>query len=74
MIPRHPPDSSDDPWPDDCLASPDCALNAPLKVSLEVRPPRREGQDAPRPATPEWTEVEFDRSEAYLKGPTAFTA
>ena len=70
MAPRHPPESSDDDEQIKHLQ----ALHKALKEStaIDKLPIADIHQDAPHLATAE--EVELDRMEAYLRGPTAFTA
>lgn len=70
MAPRQPPESSDDDEQIKHLQ----ALHKALQESTAVDklPVAEIKQDAPHLATAE--EVEIDRMEAYLRGPTAFTA
>jgi hypothetical protein len=70
MASRHPPDKPDDDKPSRLQQA---VENAPddAKPVKEHRTPKAE-RDAPRPAQAE--DVEVDRIEAYLRGPTAFTA
>jgi hypothetical protein len=70
MASRHPPDKPDDGKPSKLQQ---VAENAPDTVTPanEHSAPKTE-QDAPRPVQAE--DVELDRIEAYLRGPTAFTA
>ncbi len=76
MIPRQPPGSSNEPTQDRSLptagGAPDSG--APADNSVKALPPAEEGRDAAQPGNPDGTEVELDRFEAYLRGPTAFTA
>lgn len=69
MAPRQPPESSDDEQIKHLHA-----LHKTLKEStaIDKLPVADIKQDAPRAGEAE--EVELDRIEAYLKGPTAFTA
>jgi hypothetical protein len=71
MAPRHPPDKPDD----EPSKLQQVSENAPDTVTPanEHRVPKTE-RDAPRPAQAEDEDVELDRIEAYLRGPTAFTA
>ena len=70
MAPRQPPESSDDDEQIKHLQ----ALHKSLKGStaIDKLPVAEIKQDEPHLATAE--EVELDRMEAYLRGPTAFTA
>jgi hypothetical protein len=70
MAPRHPPESSDDDEQIKHLQ----ALHKSLKEStaIDKLPVPEIKQDEPHLVTAE--EVEIDRIEAYLRGPTAFTA
>ena len=70
MAPRQPPESSDDDEQIKHLQALHKALQESTAIDkLPVADIRR---DAPHLATAD--EVELDRMEAYLKGPTAFTA
>ena len=77
MTPRHPPESLDD---DEKQIKRLPAIHNALNYTPLVHGPADaqsrpgEEQDAPRLVKPEDVEVEIDRMEAYLKGPTAFTA
>jgi hypothetical protein len=70
MAPRHPPDKPDDGKPSELQQ---VIENAPDDITPvnEHRIPKSK-RDAPRPVQEE--HVELDRIEAYLRGPTAFTA
>ena len=70
MAPRQPPESSDDEEQIKHLQ----ALHKALQEStaIDKLPVADIKQDASRLVEPE--EVEIDRIEAYLRGPTAFTA
>ena len=70
MAPRHPPESSDDDEQIKHLQ----ALHKSLKEStaIDKLPVAEIQHDEPHLVTSE--EVELDRMEAYLRGPTAFTA
>ncbi|MBF9194450.1 hypothetical protein [Microvirga terrestris] len=72
MAPRHPPESSDDDEQIKHLQ----ALHKSLKEStaIDKLPVPETEQDAPGLVKAEDVEVELDRMEAYLRGPTAFTA
>jgi hypothetical protein len=69
---RQPPETADDPSQDASLpndrATPDAA-NDPKRPR-----PVATKQDAPQPDHADMTQVEIDRIEAYLRGPTAFSA
>ena len=70
MAPRQPPETSDDDEQIKHLQ----ALHKALQEStaIDKLPVAEINQDAPHLASAE--EVELDRMEAYLRGPTAFTA
>jgi hypothetical protein len=70
MTSRHPPESSDDDEQIKRLQD----LHKALKEStaIDKLPIAEIKQDEPHLTTAE--EVELDRMEAYLRGPTAFTA
>jgi hypothetical protein len=72
MTPRQPPESSDDDEQIKHLQ----ALHKALQEStaIDKLPVPETGQDAPGLVKAEDVEVEIDRMEAYLRGPTAFTA
>ena len=65
MAPRQPPESSDDEQIKHLQALQESTAIDKLPIA-DIK------QDAPHLVTAE--EVEFDRMEAYLRGPTAFTA
>jgi len=72
MTPRQPPESPDDNMQSELLQAVHNALNdiTPVKDPAENQPVRET-----KPAKPsDETEVEIDRIEAYMRGPTAFTA
>jgi hypothetical protein len=72
MTPRHPPDRPDDDTPS-ALNPP--AHDTPDDVTPEnERPVRANKHDAAHGAEAEDRDDELDRIEAYLRGPTAFTA
>jgi len=76
MAPRQPPENPDDDVQSELLQVVHEALNesAPMNDPVEDQP-LTETQQAPQePVSPDETEVEIDRIEAYLRGPTAFTA
>ena len=76
MTPRLPPENPDDDEQSELLRAVHKALNdlAPMNDPVEEQP-LTETQQGVRPAlSPDETEVEIDRFEAYLRGPTAFTA
>ncbi|WP_201838923.1 hypothetical protein [Microvirga zambiensis] len=78
MAPRPPPETPNDESQDTLLLAVHTALNdavvvnaqtdeeAPADTQDEVPPPEEELEDP--------TRVEADRIEAYLRGPTAFSA
>jgi hypothetical protein len=72
MTPRQPPENPDDDVQSELLQAVHEALNdlAPINDPVEEQPLTETQQDVP----PGETEVEIDRIEAYLRGPTAFTA
>ncbi|MEE1609721.1 hypothetical protein [Microvirga sp. CF3016] len=72
MIPRQPPESPDDDEQSELLQAVNAALNeiTPINDPAEVQPVTETQQAKPS----DETEVEIDRIEAYLRGPTAFTA
>ena len=73
MVP-HPSDNGSDPIQDESLpAGSDAPGTTPVNQPIVAQPVARQ-QDAPQPADADKTEVEIDRIEAYLRGPTAFTA
>jgi hypothetical protein len=67
MAPRHPPDRPEDDKP----SNPRQAVRNENAPATKHPAPRTE-QDASQPAEAE--DDELDRIEAYLRGPTAFTA
>jgi hypothetical protein len=72
MTPRQPPESPDDDMQSELLQAVHNALNDIKPVNDPVGQQPGAG---PRQAAPaDETEVEIDRIEAYLRGPTAFTA
>ena len=70
MAPRHPPEGLDDDEQIKRLQALHKARHG-TKPANEQSAPKPE-EDTPHPVTAE--EVELDRIEAYLRGPTAFTA
>lgn len=76
MAPRQPPENPDDDVQSELLQVVHEALNdlAPVNDPVEDQPLTEMQQDAQKPVSPDETEVEIDRIEAYLRGPTAFTA
>ena len=72
MIPRQPPESPDDDEQSELLQAVNAALNdiTPVYDPAEAQPATETQQAKPS----DETEVEIDRIEAYLRGPTAFTA
>ncbi|MBA1158425.1 hypothetical protein [Microvirga mediterraneensis] len=76
MSPRLPPESPDDDGQSELLQSVHDALNdlAPLTDPTEEQPLAETQPGAPASTSPDETQVEIDRVEAYMRGPTAFTA
>jgi hypothetical protein len=72
MTPRQPPDKTEDDKQSELLRAIHRSINDLTPVKEQPAP--RTEQDAPRLVQPEDVEVELDRIEAYLRGPTAFTA
>ncbi|NBJ12695.1 hypothetical protein [Microvirga arsenatis] len=72
MTPRQPPESPDDDKQSELLRAVHSALNDITPVDEQPVPETE--QDMPRLVSKEDAEVEDDRMEAYLRGPTAFTA
>jgi hypothetical protein len=70
MTSRHPPESPDDDEQIKRLQDLHKALHGTTPANEKPDPNAK--QDAPHLVTAE--EVELDRMEAYLRGPTAFTA
>ncbi len=72
MTPRQPPEGPDDDMQSEILQAVHNALNdiAPVNNPAEDKPATETDQAKPT----DETEVEIDRIEAYLRGPTAFTA
>ena len=70
MAPQ-PPEKADDPGQDEGLPN-DRADAAPANEPGKPRPAAK--QDPAQPDDAEKTQVEIDRIEAYLRGPTAFSA
>ncbi len=70
MAPRHPPEGLGDDEQIKRLQALHTARHG-TKPANEQPAPKPE-EDTPHPVTAE--EVELDRMEAYLRGPTAFTA
>jgi hypothetical protein len=74
MTPRQPPDNASDSPQDESLPKDRDALDGgPANDSAKPRP-AAERQDAAQPDDADRTQVEIDRIEAYLRGPTAFSA
>ncbi|WP_201859794.1 hypothetical protein [Microvirga soli] len=69
MTSRHPPESSDD---EQIKHLQDLHKALQESTAIDKLPIADIKQDAPHLVTAE--EVELDRMEAYLRGPTAFTA
>jgi hypothetical protein len=76
MTPRLPPENPDDDEQSELLRAVHKALNdlAPMNDPVEEQPLTERQQDVKPSLSPDETEVEIDRIEAYLRGPTAFTA
>jgi hypothetical protein len=76
MTPRLPPENPDDDEQSELLRAVHKALNdlAPINDPVEEQPLTETQQDVKPSLSPDETEVEIDRIEAYLRGPTAFTA
>lgn len=76
MTPRQPPESPDDDAQSDLLRAVHHALNemTPVNDPVEDQPLTETQSDVLPPKSVDETEVEIDRIEAYLRGPTAFTA
>ena len=81
MAPRQPPESPDDDKHSELLDAVHRALDdaVPMTDPVEDQPLAETQPDLPEPELPEpeivdKTKVEIDRIEAYMKGPTAFTA
>ncbi|QRM30717.1 hypothetical protein [Microvirga sp. VF16] len=76
MTPHLPPESPDDDVQSELLQAVHKALNdlTPINDPVEEQPLTETQQDVQPSASPDETEVEIDRIEAYLRGPTAFTA
>ena len=76
MTPRRPPECPDDDEQSERLQEVHHASNGitPVNDPVEDQPATENERDAPRLVRPEEVEVEDDRFEAYLRGPTAFTA
>ena len=68
---RQPPDQADDPRQDESPPN-DRADAAPANDLGKPRPAAKQDPAQPDPAAQ--TQVEIDRIEAYLRGPTAFSA
>ena len=76
MAPRQPPENPDDDRQSDLLRAVHRALNdaVPVNAPVEEQPLTEMQQDVAEPEVVDETQVEIDRIEAYMKGPTAFTA
>jgi len=77
MSPRQPPESPDKDMHSEILQAVHDALNdiTPINDPTDGHQPLKEmPQDAPRLVKENDIDVELDRIEAYLRGPTAFTA
>ena len=76
MAPRQPPESPDDDKQIELLDAVHRALDdaVPVIDPVEDQPLAETQPDLPEPEIVDKTKVEIDRIEAYMKGPTAFTA
>ncbi len=75
MTPRQPPDNANDSPQDESLPNDRDALDGSAPANDPAKPrPTAERQDAAQPDHADRTQVEIDRIEAYLRGPTAFSA
>jgi hypothetical protein len=76
MTSRKPPERPDDDVQSEILQAVHDALNdlAPLKDPAEDQPAAETQNPVPHLVKADEVEVEIDRMEAYLRGPTAFTA
>ncbi|EIM25905.1 hypothetical protein [Microvirga lotononidis] len=76
MSPRLPPESPDDDGQSELLQTVHDALNdlGPLTDPTEEQPLTEAQPDGQPSTSPDETQVEIDRIEAYMRGPTAFTA
>ncbi|MBQ0821038.1 hypothetical protein HPT29_006785 [Microvirga terrae] len=76
MTPRLPPENPDNDEQSELLQAVHRALNdlAPVNDPVEPLPVAPAKPDLHAAPSPDETEVEIDRIEAYLRGPTAFTA
>jgi hypothetical protein len=76
MSPRLPPESPDDDAQSELLQAVQDALNdlTPLTDPTDEQPLTETRPDVHPSTSPDETEVEIDRIEAYMRGPTAFTA
>lgn len=74
MMARQPSDNADVPVQDESLPDDRAALDAaPANDPKKPRPVATQ-QGAAQPDEADKTQVEIDRIEAYLRGPTAFSA
>jgi hypothetical protein len=71
---RQPPDTADDPPQDESLPNDRATLDDTLANDPKKPRPVAPKQDAAQPDDEDKTQVEIDRIEAYLRGPTAFSA
>ncbi|MBJ6124789.1 hypothetical protein [Microvirga splendida] len=76
MTSRHPSENPDDDEQMKLLRAVHDSLNYKPLVSgpADAKPLASAEPNAPHPVKPEDVEAEPDRIEAYLRGPTAFTA
>ncbi|HLM39815.1 MAG TPA: hypothetical protein VK434_09510 [Microvirga sp.] len=75
MTPRQPPHNASDSPQDESLPKDRDALDGSAPANDSAKPrPTAERQDAAQPDDADRTQVEIDRIEAYLRGPTAFSA
>ena len=72
---RQPSDNADDPSQDESLPNDRATLDGAAPASDPKKPrPVATKPDAAQPDHGDKTQVEIDRIEAYLRGPTAFSA
>jgi hypothetical protein len=76
MVPRQPPESPEDEEQSELLQAVHAALNEiePVNGPADDQPVIKAAQETPHLTKQDEVEVEIDRIEAYLRGPTAFTA
>jgi glutathione S-transferase len=76
MVPRQPPESPEDDEQSELLQAVHAALNEiePVNGPADHQPVIKPAQETPHLTKQDEVDVEIDRIEAYLRGPTAFTA